>query len=131
MGILMSKEDKMRVNMNRRWTTFLNDLLESMKKDKEEVTLRALGTAVNSLFTIANVFERERFGTIESIHTFDLKDEDNTNNNSKLGCEIKLKKGTNFTSELERYQQQLEKAKEERREKYEKKNENKDDKDDR
>eukprot|EP00341_Mesodinium_pulex_P014736 CAMPEP_0116893276 /NCGR_PEP_ID=MMETSP0467-20121206/3307_1 /TAXON_ID=283647 /ORGANISM="Mesodinium pulex, Strain SPMC105" /LENGTH=141 /DNA_ID=CAMNT_0004562859 /DNA_START=1029 /DNA_END=1454 /DNA_ORIENTATION=- len=101
--------------MNRRWTTFLNDLLESMKKDKEEVTLRALGTAVNSLFTIANVFEREHLGSIDNITTFDLKDEEN-GNNSKLGCEIRLKKGPNFDTEHERYQKQVEEGREKRKE---------------
>merc|ERR1740130_255770 len=90
------RDDKIRVNMNRRWSTFLNDANEKLKTDSK-VTLRALGTAVNSLFTI------------------DLKDEDDKSN-PKLGCEITLTKGTDFEAKLAAYTKSVEDAREQRRE---------------
>merc|ERR1711939_1272509 len=108
-------EGPLRVNMNRRWTTFLNDVIEQLKDEKKpSVTLRALGTAVNSLFTVANVFEREQLGSITGITTFDLKDE--KSHNSKLGCEVVLSRGQDFTAQAERYVKAVEEAREQRKE---------------
>merc|ERR1712080_544404 len=77
--------------------------------DKDVVTLRALGTAINSMFTIVNVCEREGMGKILSINTFDLKDEDH-DNQSKLGCEIKLSKNDKFSEMLGAYKKSVEDA---------------------
>jgi len=110
--------------MNRRWSTFLNDANEKLKTE-DKVTLRALGTAVNSLFTIANVFEREKLGKIDSIVTFDLKDEDDKSN-PKLGCEITLVKDKDFEAKLAAYTKSVDDAREQRREKRETTEEKKD-----
>jgi len=45
------------------------------------------------------VFEREKLGKIDSIVTFDLKDEDDKSN-PKLGCEITLVKDKDFEAKL-------------------------------
>merc|ERR1712138_395198 len=106
-------DGKIRVNVNRRWATFLNDANDALKKGQTDVTLRALGTAVNSLFTIANVFEREKLGKIVNISTFHLKDEDEKSN-PKLGCEITLQKASDFEVRLEAYHKSIDDAREQR-----------------